>query len=119
MKPMFLPVLFHVTVVPDFTQKSALPFAFGMLGVEDAPSAVRFTSTSHGAEAVPHVFLALHNCERFCSEHAYLLPFACAVTELAGKTRGNASKAHPITKHRCMVTTHLSLWHSSHKLWDC
>lgn len=113
MKPMFFPVLFHVNVVPDFTQKSALLLAFGMLGVEDAPSAVRFTSTSHAAEAVPHVLLALHSCEGFGSEHAYLLLFDCAIAELAGKTRGNASKAHLITKHRCMVITHLTLWHSS------
>jgi hypothetical protein len=47
-KPIFLPVLFHVTVVPVFTQKSALLLGFSMLGVEDAAFAVRFTSTVQG-----------------------------------------------------------------------
>jgi hypothetical protein len=75
MKPIFLPVLFHVTVVPAFTQKSALLLAPGMLGVEEAPLAVRFTSTSHGVEADPHVLLELQSCAGFASEHAYLLLF--------------------------------------------
>lgn len=47
-KPMFLLVLFHVTVVPAVTQKSLLLLAFGMLGVEEAPLEVRLTSTSQG-----------------------------------------------------------------------
>jgi hypothetical protein len=53
-------VLFHITVVPELTQNRELPFAFGMLGVEDAALSVRFTSTLHGVEADPHVFAAVH-----------------------------------------------------------
>jgi hypothetical protein len=59
-KPSPLSVLFHVTVVPTLTQNSELPFAFGMLGVEDAELAVRFTSTLHGLEADPHVLAPVH-----------------------------------------------------------
>jgi hypothetical protein len=76
---MSFPVLFHVTVVPGFTQKSALLLAFEMLGVEDAAFAVRFTSTVQGVEADPHVLLALHSCAGFDSEQAYLLLFESAV----------------------------------------
>jgi hypothetical protein len=75
-KPIFLLVLFHVTDVPAVTQKSALLFAFRMLGVDDAPLAVRFTSTTQGVEADPHVLLALQSCAGFGSERAYLLTFA-------------------------------------------
>ena len=78
-KPMSLPVLFHVTVVPTFTQKRALLLPFGMLGVDDAPSAVRFTSTEQGVDADPQVLLALHSCVGFGSEQTYLLLFDCAV----------------------------------------
>jgi hypothetical protein len=78
-KPIFLLVLFHVTVVPAFTQKSALLLGFDVLAVEEAPLAVLFTSTSHGAEADPHVLLSLQSCAGFGSEHAYLLLFDWAV----------------------------------------
>jgi hypothetical protein len=74
-KPLSLPVLFHVTVVPTFTQKSELHFAFGMLGVADADSAVRFTSTLQGLEADPHVLAPVHSCAGFTSPQAYLLFF--------------------------------------------
>ena len=59
-KPIFLPVLFHCTVVPTFTQKSELLFAFGMSGVDEAALDVRFTSTGHGEEAEPQVLAAVH-----------------------------------------------------------
>jgi len=74
-KPLSLPVLFHVTVVPTFTQKRELPFAFGMLGVDDAESAVRFTSTVQGLEADPHVLAVVQSCAGLGSEQAYLLMF--------------------------------------------
>jgi hypothetical protein len=74
-KPIFLPVLFHCTVVPTFTQKSELLFAFGMSGVDEAALDVRFTSMEHGEEAEPQVLAAVHNCAGFASEHAYLLLF--------------------------------------------
>jgi hypothetical protein len=74
-KPLSLPVLFQVTVVPTFTQKSELPFAFAMLGVADAESAVFFTSTLQGLEADPHVFAPVHSCAGFASAQAYLLLF--------------------------------------------
>lgn len=77
--PMSLPVLFQVVVVPIATQKSALLLALGALGVEDAPLAVRLTSTTQGVESDPQVFAALQNCAGFGSEHACLLCFDCAV----------------------------------------
>jgi hypothetical protein len=110
---MFLPVLFQVICVPTATQKSALPLASWVLGVEEAPLAVRFTSTTHGVEADPEVLRALHNCAGFGSEHAYFLLFDCAIVEFARKTSGNASKVHLIAKHRWIVIAHLTLWHSS------
>jgi len=72
-KPLSFSVLFHVTFVPIFTQKSELPLAFGMLGVTDAESDVRFTSTVQGVEADPHVLAAVHSCAGFTSMQAYLL----------------------------------------------
>jgi hypothetical protein len=93
-KPIFLLVLFQITVVPAFTQKSALLLAFSVLAVEEAPSAVRFTSTSHGVEADPQVLLALQSCVGFGSEHAFLLLFDCAVALLASKASGSASNVH-------------------------
>jgi len=74
-KPLSFSVLFHVTVVPTFTQKRELPLAFGMLGVDDVESEVRFTSTVQGVEADPHVLAAVQSCAGFASEQAYLLLF--------------------------------------------
>jgi hypothetical protein len=99
MKPMFLPVLFRVICVPTATQKSALLLASWVLGVEEGPLAVRFTSTTHGVEADPQVLRALHDCAGFGSEHAYLLFFDCAIVEFASKTSGKASKVHRIAEH--------------------
>jgi hypothetical protein len=78
-KPMSFPVLFHVTVVPGFIQKSALLLEFAMLAVEDAAFAVRFTSTVQGVEPDPQVLPALHSCAGFASKQAYLLLFDWAV----------------------------------------
>src|SRR5271167_428376 len=64
-KPVFLDELCQVTVVPTFTQKGVFALAFGMLGVEEAESAFRLTSTEQGAEADPHVLLGLHICSGF------------------------------------------------------
>ena len=72
-KPFSFSELIHVTFVPTFTQKSALPFAPGMLGVEEAESDVRFTSTEQGLEADPHMFAVVQSCAGFGSEQAYLL----------------------------------------------
>jgi hypothetical protein len=113
MKPIFLPVLFQVICVPTATQKIALFLASWVLGVEEAPLAVRFTSTMHGVEADPQVLRALHNCTGFGSEHAYLLLFDCAIVDLARNMSGNASKIHLTAKHRWIVIAHLTLWHSS------
>src|SRR5271154_2179900 len=112
-KPMFLLVLFQVTVVPAFTQKNALPFGVWMLAVEDAPLAVRFMSTSQGVEADPHVLLALQSCAGFGSEHAYLLAF-CAGARLASNTSGSATNVLLIAKNRSIVITPLIVWHSRH-----
>jgi hypothetical protein len=67
---MLLPVLFHWTVVPAFTQKSEFPLAFGMEGVDEAALAVRFTSTSHGVDAEPQVLAATHSSSGFASVQA-------------------------------------------------
>jgi len=67
---MSLPVLFHWTVVPGFMQNSELPLAFGMLGVDEAAFAVRFTSTEHGVDADPQVFSAVHICAETFAEQA-------------------------------------------------
>src|SRR5277367_4850859 len=99
MKPIFLLVLFQVTVVPTFTQKNALLLAPGMLGVEEAPLVDRFTSTSHGVDADPHVLPALQSCAGFASVQAYLLAF-CAIAQLASKRSGSATKVHRMAKHR-------------------
>lgn len=82
-KPLSFSVLFHVTVVPTFTQKRELPFAFGMLGVLDAESAVRFTSTVQGVEADPHVVAAVHSCAGVGSEQAYFVFFDWAFALLS------------------------------------
>jgi hypothetical protein len=100
MKPTFLAVLFQVTVVPAATQKGALLFAFWVLGVEEAPSPLRFTLTIHGVEDDPHVLDALHNCAGFGSIHTYLLPFDCALATFNRKASGNDSRTHPIARHR-------------------
>jgi len=97
--PVSLDVLWKVTVVPTFTQKSELPLAFGMLGVEEAESDVRFTSTVQGLEADPQVFAAVHSCAGFGSEHAYLLLFDWAVVLLRNPRR-DKSEAEQNAKHR-------------------
>jgi len=60
-KPLSFSELIQFTFVPTFTQKRELPFAFGMLGVEDAEFAVRFTSTVQEADADPHVLAAVQS----------------------------------------------------------
>src|SRR5450631_1631010 len=75
------------------------PFAPGSTGVEAARFAVLFTSTTHGEEAVPQVFPALHNDAGFGSVQAYLLLF-CALAELATITIGSTSKVHLPAKLR-------------------
>jgi hypothetical protein len=73
-KPVSLPVLFHVTDVPTFRQKTALLFVFGTFAVADAAFIVRLTSTVQGVEADPHVLPSLHSCAGLASKQAYL-PF--------------------------------------------
>ena len=108
-KPMFLLVLFHVTVVPAVTQKSLLLLAFGMLGVAEAPLEVRLTSTSQGVEADPQVLVASQSCAGFGSVHAYLLAFLdCAVAKPAARKTANSTKGHQIDNDRLLVTTHLT-----------
>jgi hypothetical protein len=95
-KPIFLPVLFHVTVVPAFTQKSALLLGFDMLAVEDAAFAVRFTSTVQGVEPDPHVLPELHSCAGFGSEQAYRVSSTGLRT--AGSIHGKPGSA-PVARH--------------------
>jgi hypothetical protein len=105
-KPLSLPVLFHLTVVPTLTQKSELPLAFGMLGVEDAESAVRFTSTLQGLEEDPHVLALEHICAGFGSEQAYLLLFDWAFMLLSNTGRIKISEAYLIAEHRQIFIIH-------------
>src|SRR5271169_3395810 len=99
-KPVFLDPLCHVTVVPTFTQKGALPFASGISGVADAKLLpLRFTSTTQGLELDPHVVLALHMLPGLDSEQAYFLlsPFGpLAAMYPAINVTGNTSKPHHI-----------------------
>jgi hypothetical protein len=76
-KPVFLDELFHVTVVPTFTQKGLLDLAFGISGVTEAACAVRLTSTVQGVEADPHVVAALHIVSGFGSKQTYFFPPPC------------------------------------------
>jgi hypothetical protein len=48
-------------VVPAFTQNVLFPFAFGILGVADAPALSRFTSTVQGLELDPQVLPELQS----------------------------------------------------------
>jgi hypothetical protein len=48
-------------VVPVLTQNVLLPFAPGKLGVADAPTLSRFTSTMQGVELDPQVLPALQS----------------------------------------------------------
>src|SRR5208283_625714 len=98
--PTFLLLLFQTTVVPTLTQKVELPFAPGMLGVADAESAVRFTSTTQGVVADPQVLAGVHIAAGFGSEQAYLLLgfFSSAIPRLAKKTIASSSPAHRIAE---------------------
>ena len=71
-KPFSFSVLIQFTLVPTFTQKREFPLAFGMLGVAEADSDVRFTSTVQGVEGDPQVLAAVHSCAGFTSKQAYL-----------------------------------------------
>jgi len=75
------------------------PFAPGSAGVAAARFAVLFTSTTHGEEAVPQVFPALHNDAGSGSVQAYLLAF-WALAELATITIGSTSKVNLLAKLR-------------------
>ncbi len=99
-KPFSFSVLTHFTVVPTFTQKRELPLAFGMLGVVDADSDVRFTSTVQGVEADPQVLAAVHSCAGFTSEQAYLSAFDWAIALYGNARSVRISEAHGIAKRR-------------------
>jgi hypothetical protein len=109
--PVFLDPLCHVTVVPTFTQKGALPLASGMFGVVDAELLLRFTFTTQGLELEPHVVLALHMLPGFDSEQTYfllLLPFnllaeTYPVTNITEKT-----STHHIAALRCIFMSRLN-----------
>ena len=72
-KPLSFSVLIQFTFVPTFTQKSELPFAFGMLGVTDAESARPFHVYAAGIGSRSARVSAVHNCAGFTSMQAYLL----------------------------------------------
>jgi hypothetical protein len=99
-KPLFLVVLFQVTVVPVCTQKRVLLLGLEVLAVAEALLAVRFTSTTHGFEAEPHVLAALQSCAGLGSEHAYLLFFDWGSESFASRKSGRASKEYLKAEHR-------------------
>jgi hypothetical protein len=110
-KPVFLDALCHVTVVPTFTQKGALPLASGMFGVADAELLpLRFTFTVQGLELDPHVVPALHMLPGFDSEQTYfllLLSFnPLAETYPATNITEKTSTQH-IAALRCVFISHL------------
>jgi hypothetical protein len=72
-KPVSFDELFHVMVVPLFTQKGAFDLAFGMPGVTEVEAAVRFRSIVQGAEADPQVFAELQMAAGSGSVQRYLL----------------------------------------------
>ena len=108
-KPLSFSVLFHVTVVPTFTQKGELPFAFGMLGVLEAESAVRFTSTVQGVEADPHVVAAVHRCAAVGSEQAYLLFVDWAFALLSSTRSVKENEKQRMTDDRRTFIMHLAI----------
>lgn len=71
-KPVFFDELFQVTVVPVLTQNSSFDLPFGLLGVTEAASEVRFMSTVQGVEADPQVFADSHMLSRLGSEQTYV-----------------------------------------------
>jgi hypothetical protein len=108
-KPLSFSVLFHVTFVPTFTQKSELLLAFGMLGVEEAESEVRFTSTVQGLDVDPQVLAAVHNCAGLGSEQAYLSLFDWELAWLTNTRLVRNSNVQPIAKYRQIFIVNLTL----------
>src|SRR5277367_5256213 len=81
-KPVFFCVLFHTIFVPVLTQNVLFAFALAILGVAEAPSSLRFTSTIQGLELDPQVLPGLQSDCGLGSEQAYLSLCASAATEL-------------------------------------
>ena len=100
--PTFLLVLFQMTVVPTLTQNVESPLAPGMLGVAEAESAVRFTSTTQGAVGDPQVLAGVHIEAGFGSEQAYLaLGFlSSAMPEFTNSASGTNKPTHRIAEKR-------------------
>jgi hypothetical protein len=109
-KPVFLDVLCHVTVVPAFTQKGALPLASGMFGVADAELLpLRFTFTVQGVELEPHVVLALHMLPGFDSEQTYfllLLPFNPLAETYPATNITEKASTHHVAALCCIFMSH-------------
>src|SRR5271156_5393831 len=100
--PTFLLVLFQTTVVPTLTQKVEFPLAPGMLGVAEDEFAVRFTSTTQGVVADPHVLAGVHIEAGSGSEQAYLALgfFSSARPAFASRVNGRSNPAHRIAEKR-------------------
>ncbi|WP_242618180.1 hypothetical protein [Edaphobacter modestus] len=77
-----------------------MPFAFRVMAVAEAALEVLFTSTTHGSEADPQVFPALHSCAGFASGQAFLLPFDWALESLVSERTDNKTTPEPCTTHR-------------------
>ncbi len=110
-KPVFLDAVCHVTVVPTFMQKGALPLASGMFGVADAELLpLRFTFTTQGLELDPHVVLALHILPGFDSEQTYfllLLPFNPLAETYPATIITEKTSTHHTAALRCIFMSHL------------
>src|SRR5271167_1186867 len=98
--PTFLLLLFQTTVVPTLTQNVEFPLAPGMLGVAEAESEVRFTSTTQGVVADPQVLAGVHIEAGLGSEHAYFaLGFlSSARPAFASRVNGRSNPAHRIAE---------------------
>ena len=101
--------------MPTLTQKRELPFAFGMLGVADAESSVRFTLTLHGSEADPQVFAAVHIWAGFGSAQTSLSFFdwAAAVPDSNDKASSGAEKVSAVPRWIFIVPRKSTLSDSS------
>src|SRR5450631_1282703 len=106
-KPLPLSVVTHFSVVPALTQKSEFPFAFGMLGVADAASAVLFTSTVQGVEADPQVLAAVHICAGFDSAQTSLVFLDWAVAWPNNASRVKQNVVQQIATLRGIFIMHL------------
>src|SRR6202167_4261883 len=97
-KPVFFCVLFDTIFVPVLTQNVLFALASAIPGVAEAPSPLRFTSTTQGLVLDPQVLPELHSDCGSVSEQAYLSFCASAATQLKSSRR---QVTGPVRKKLC------------------